>query len=86
MTKRRGRQSGIDWLKVILVVAVLLAVFAGTEVIARQEAVIPATAPTLSTELVVPRDGRTERFSLPPVPTVISADQPPVVARSRSSR
>lgn len=86
MTEYRRRYSGTDWLKVILVVAVLLAVFAGTEVIARQEAAIPAAVPTLATELVIPGDGKTERLSLPPVATAISADRLPIVTRSRSSR
>lgn len=86
MTRSRRRQSAVDWLKVALLVAVLLAVFAGTELIARQEAAVPATAPIVSTELVIPGDGKTERLSLPPVATAIHTDQLPVVARSRSSR
>lgn len=86
MTKRQTQGSRLDWLKVILVIAVLLAVFAGTEVIARNEAALPAQAPALTTELVLPGEGEPEKLMLPPVATAISIDQASIVARSRSSR
>jgi hypothetical protein len=87
MTDHRRKSSALDWLKVILVVAVLLAVFAGTELIARQDAALQPTGPVLATELVVPAGGKTTSLNLPPVATAISPGRlPVVVARSRSSR
>lgn len=86
MTDRRKTGGGLNWLKLILALAVVLAVFAGVEVIARQEAALPDPALSLRTELLIPADGKMERLILPPIATAVSADLLPVVARSRSSR
>lgn len=86
MTDRRRRKTPIDWLRIILFVAVLLAVFAGTELIARRDAALSAATPVVTTEMVIPGDGKSQTLALPPVATAISGNRLPPVARSRSSR